>query len=357
MSLTPDSNRRAAVGLLLARSAALFFGGFIALGLADSLRDRAFDPTLWLVDLRFLPWVLAEALLGLAAVTLLAFAGRPATRGWRRHLTGAVCATLAAVAAANGLVFYVVWAEGRIRPDWPVPLSFLIAAVFVGLVLASRAARPARPSAAGSRGAGLRLARSRGAALRGAALRGTAIVACAVCWAAAFPLAQQFFFGTTDYARPAQAAVVPGAQVFRDGRPTIALKGRVLTAVALYKRGLVHTLVFSGGRNGAVSQVTAMRELALQEGVPAAAVLCDYQGVNTAATVRDTVPLLRAHDLRRVIAVSDFYHLPRVKLAFASAGLDVLTVPARGGVWIKQTPFLIVRDDAGFWVYLLRYTL
>jgi len=102
--------------------------------------------------------------------------------------------------------------------------------------------------------------------------------------------------------------------------------------------------------------VTAMRDLALQQGVPASAVLCDYQGVNTAATVRDTVPMLRARGLRRVIAVSDFYHLPRVKLAFASAGLDVLTVPARGGAWIKQTPFLIARDDAGFWVYLLRET-
>jgi uncharacterized SAM-binding protein YcdF (DUF218 family) len=347
MSLTPDSHRGSAVGLVLARSAALFLGGYIALGLADSLRDRSFDPALWLVDLRFLPWALAETLLAVTAATLLAFAWRPAASGPRRHLTTAVCAALAAVAAANGAVFYVVWAQGRISPDWPVPLSFVIAAVFVALVVASRAARPA-PAGAG---------RPRGAAVRGAAVRGVAILACAVCWAAAFPLAQQFFFGTTDYARPAQAAVVPGAEVYADGRPSIALKGRVLTAVDLYKRGLVRTLVFSGGRNGAVSQVTAMRTLALQQGVPASAILCDERGLNTAATVRDTVPLLRAHGLRQVIAVSDFYHLPRIKLAFSSAGIDVLTVPARGGAWIKQTPFLIVRDDAGFWVYLLRYTL
>ena len=69
------------------------------------------------------------------------------------------------------------------------------------------------------------------------------------------------------------------------------------------------------------------------------------------------MPLLRAHDLRRVVVVSDFYHLPRLKLAYASAGLDVFTVPAKGGAWIRQTPFLIVRDDAGFWVYLLRESI
>jgi uncharacterized SAM-binding protein YcdF (DUF218 family) len=353
MSLTPDPDSRAAAASLLARSAALFLGGFLAIGLADSLRAPTFDPTIWLIDLRFLPWALAEALLAVAAATLLAFAWRPAARGWRRHLTGAVCATLTGVAAANGVTFYAVWAEGRIRPDWPVPLSFPIAAVFAALVLASRLSGPARSRAAGLRGA----AAPRDSGLRGAGLRGAVIVGCAACWAAAFPLAQEFFFGTTDYARPAQAAVVLGAQVLRDGRPTIALRGRVMTAVALYRRGLVGTLVLSGGRNGSVSQVTAMRALALQQGVPASAVLCDERGVNTAATVRDTVPMLRARGLRRVIAVSDFYHLPRVKLAFASAGLDVLTVPARGGAWIKQTPFLIVRDDAGFWVYLLRSSL
>jgi len=230
-----------------------------------------------------------------------------------------------------------------------VPLSFPIAAAFAGIALASRSAGPARRAGAGERGAGAD--RGRGA------LRGAAVVACAVCWAAAFPLAQEFFFGTTSYERPAQAAVVLGAQVFRSGRPTVALRGRVLTAVDLYRRGLVRTLVLSGGRNGDVSQVQAMRELALEQGVPATAIVCDEQGVNTAATVRDTVPMLHARGLRRVVAVSDFYHLPRIKLAFASAGLDVLTVPARGGEWIKQTPYLIARDDAGFWVYLLRYSL
>jgi vancomycin permeability regulator SanA len=335
VSRTPNpTSRIARIVSVLARSIALFFCVFSAIGLFDTL--RGFDPNIWWIDLRFLPGPLAQVLLVVSAALLLGFALRPAISGWRRAATMLVCALLAAIALYNGIAFYQVWSAGLIRPAWPVPLSFVIAAAFGGLAVAAWRAHQVPP--------------------RGAVLRVVAILSCAALWAFAFPLAQQFFFGETDYARPAQAAVVPGAQVFADGRPTIALKGRVLTAVALYKRGLVHTLVFSGGRNGITSQVAAMRSLALQQGVPASAVLCDYQGVNTAATVRDTVPMLRAHDLRRVIVVSDFYHLPRLKLAYASAGLDVLTVPAKGGAWIRQTPFLIVRDDAGFWVYLLRET-
>jgi vancomycin permeability regulator SanA len=325
-------------GLLLARSFALFLGAFIAVSLLDWLRKPSFDPNIWWIDLGFLPRLLAQALLVVSAALLLAFALRPAVRGWRHYATTATCALLAAIAVANGVVFYVVWAQGRIRPAVPLPLSFLIALVLVGLALASRHAAKTP--------------------VRGTRLRALAIVCCAALWAFAFPLAQQFFFGTTSYSRPAQAAVVFGAEVHADGRPSAALAGRVLTAVALYRQGLVHTLVLSGARGGGgVHQVVAMRRLAEQRGVPASSLLLDFDGVNTAATVRDTVPLLRSHGLRQVIAVSDFYHLPRIKLAYASAGLDVLTVPAVGGEWIAQTPYLIVRDDAGFWVYLLRETV
>ena len=332
------SRRGGRFGLLLARSFALFLGAFIVVGLLDRLRTPSFDPNIWWIDLRFLSTALAQALLAVSAMLLLAFAWRPAVGGWRRHATTATCALLAAIAVANGVVFYVVWAQGQIRPDLPLPLSFVIALVLVGLVWASRHAG-ATP-------------------VRGARLGTLAIVCCAALWAIAFPLAQQFFFGTTNYSRPAQAAVVFGAEVRADSRPSAALAGRVLTAVALYKQGLVHTLVLSGARGaGGVHQVVAMRRLAEQQGVPAAALLFDFNGMNTAATVRDTVPMLRSHDLRQVIAVSDFYHLPRVKLAYASAGLGVLTVPAVGGEWIAQTPYLIVRDDAGFWVYLLRETI
>ena len=46
----------------------------------------------------------------------------------------------------------------------------------------------------------------------------------------------------------------------------------------------------------------------------------DSNGVNTDATVRDTVPCSAPPAWRRVAVVSDFFHLPRVKLAYQRPG-------------------------------------
>jgi uncharacterized SAM-binding protein YcdF (DUF218 family) len=96
-----------------------------------------------------------------------------------------------------------------------------------------------------------------------------------------------------------------------------------------------------------------MRDLAMSFGVPASAIELDPNGVNTDATVRDTVPLLRTAGDRQVAVVSDFFHLPRVKLAYQRLGYDVVTVPSRAHR-IPQTTQLVLREIPAFWVYYLR---
>ncbi len=170
-----------------------------------------------------------------------------------------------------------------------------------------------------------------------------------------FPLAQQVFFGKTTYVRPAQVAVVFGAQVHNNGQPSISLVDRVRTAAQLYKAGLTERLLMSGaqGPGEPVNETAMMRSLAIRYGVPAAAIELDPNGVNTDATVRDTVALLRAAGYRRVAVVSDFFHLPRVKLAYQRSGYDVITVPSHARR-IPQTTRLVLREIPAFWVYYLR---
>ena len=95
-----------------------------------------------------------------------------------------------------------------------------------------------------------------------------------------------------------------------------------------------------------------MRRMALGLGIPDSAILRDEKGFNTASTIRNVRPWL---DSRPAIVVSEFYHLPRIKLACQRAGLEVRTVPARPAHWARSWPLAsLAREIPAFWLYYLR---
>jgi vancomycin permeability regulator SanA len=278
--------------------------------------------------------VAGGALLVLLAAALLGYAAAPRMAPWRRLPTVGLVLAFAAVTAWNGAEFYRVWRDGLMEPGVPVPLSFVVCAVLVFVAWA--ALRPPAPR-------------------RRRLLAAAVLLATALACLLAFPVAQVVFYGNTDYRRAADAVVVFGAQVHADGHPSTSLKDRMTTAVALYRDGLVDYLVVSGGvGESGFNEAIVMRDLAVEEGVPAERVVVDSNGVNTDATVRGTVPFFGADGWTRVLAVSQFYHLPRIKLAYQRAGWDVLTVPAGTSTPIPQTPTFVAREIPAFWLYYLR---
>ncbi|HEX3717598.1 MAG TPA: hypothetical protein VH595_06495 [Verrucomicrobiae bacterium] len=48
------------------------------------------------------------------------------------------------------------------------------------------------------------------------------------------------------------------------------------------------------------------------------------------------------------LTILNFYHLPRIKLAYKRAGLEVYTVPARQAHLPRQIPFNMAREVAAF---------
>ena len=150
-------------------------------------------------------------------------------------------------------------------------------------------------------------------------------------------------------------AVVFGARTYADGRPSQALSDRVNTAVELYNQGLVDRLLFSGGPgDGSTTEPQAMRQIAIESGVPRDAIILDEAGLNTEATVKNTVAAFSQLKVRRVLVVSHAYHLPRVKLAYQRAGWDVRTVPARQSRRLRDEPKYIAREVVALWAYYLR---
>jgi vancomycin permeability regulator SanA len=322
--------------MALARGMALFIGLFGTANVAATALGGQGGQNLWWIDPGFLPDVAGVALVVACSTALLSFAILPRMATWRRWVTVVACGVLGAVALQNAAEFYRAWGAGTFTPGVPVPLSGVIALV-VGLVgWAAFALEPARSRVAGDL----------------AALVGFALVV------AVFPLAQVGFFGTSDYRAKADAAVVFGAMVYDNGQPSTSLADRVATAVDLYKAGLVRTLVMSGGvePNG-YDETKVMRDEAVKAGVPASAIQLDPKGLDTDATVRNTTAMFGRLGVRRVLAVSQGYHLPRVKLAYLAAGWNVRTVPAKELAPIVQTPLFVAREIPAFWVYWSRSLL
>lgn len=317
----------------LARGLALFVGAFALISACIWLLRGTPTQNIWWVDLSQLPSWLGGAFELLAAALLIRWALGLTESAVARRATATASFLLAVVACVNVIAYYSAWGAASIAPAMPVPLS---AAYALGFVWLSRRVASDPPTA-----------EDRSSMVTVAAAAGLLMIA--------FPLLQIAFFGTTDYRRPADAAVVLGARVYDDGVLSTALEDRVHTGVALYKAGLVTRLVMSGGvgTNG-IDEAAAMKRRAVAMGVPAGAIVMDHRGVDTDSTVANTTATFPQLGAGQVLVVSQFWHLPRIKLAYRSAGWDVATVPATASDPIWQTPYFILREVPAFWQYWAR---
>ena len=164
-----------------------------------------------------------------------------------------------------------------------------------------------------------------------------------------------FCFGKTDYRRSADVIVVFGARTYEDGRPSQVLSDRVKTGCSLYLEGHAKKMLFSGGPgDGDIHETEAMRRLAVNLGVPDRDISIDREGLSTQATVDNTTGMFEQAGIERVLAVSNFYHLPRIKMTYARKGFEAITVPAKDTRTPRHLPYYILREVAALWVYYLR---
>lgn len=119
---------------------------------------------------------------------------------------------------------------------------------------------------------------------------------------------------------PADAALVLGARVWEDGRPSRFLRERVETGVALYQRGLVPHIVMSGAQHNrqGLDEVAVMVRTAIELGVPESDIVRDGTGINTRASA---VNAREQSGLTSVIVCTQEFHLPRAVWLCERAGL------------------------------------
>lgn len=155
---------------------------------------------------------------------------------------------------------------------------------------------------------------------------------------------------------PHRAAVVFGAGLSRDGTPSPVLQDRVSTAADLYFTGKVEKILMSGdNRFVYYNEPGAMRQYALDLGVPEDVIVLDYAGRRT----YDTCYRARAiFGLTEAILVTQDFHLPRALFTCNQLGLPAVGVPADKQVYhsrardywnLREIPATLV----AFWqVYL-----
>lgn len=151
------------------------------------------------------------------------------------------------------------------------------------------------------------------------------------------------------------AIVILGAAVWPNG-PSPTLRRRTLHAAQVWARGGASHIIPCGGigKHGA-AEALVMRDILIDAGVPAAAILPEAASTTTQENIALALPILRQIGTDQVIIVTDWPHAPRARLVARRLGLRATSdSPSLRGARIKTTAKMILREIAAYLVYLWR---
>ena len=156
-----------------------------------------------------------------------------------------------------------------------------------------------------------------------------AILVIALAWAATVVLVA--VHAARDEATPADAIVVLGAAQY-NGRPPPVFRARRDHAAALYQRGLAPVVLVTGGvgARDTLNEADVGRDYLARLGLPGDALVPLAGGADTYASLRQVRDWFQGRDSRRVLLVSDGFHMLRLQIIARRLGLVPFTSPATG---------------------------
>src|SRR5690349_17025613 len=131
-----------------------------------------------------------------------------------------------------------------------------------------------------------------------------------------------------DEARSADAIVVFGAAQY-DGRPSPVYKARLDHAAQLYHRGLASMVIITGGSGNdpRFSEGVVGREYLKTLGIPDSQLIAETQSPDTAESARRVATIMYVNHMSSCLAVSDGYHIFRIKRMLGREGVTVFGAP------------------------------
>lgn len=135
---------------------------------------------------------------------------------------------------------------------------------------------------------------------------------------------------TGNVVLPVDCAIVFGAAVSRGSQAGPAITRRVAAAADLYRNDQVNRLVLTGGRGegNASTEAEVMKRVALQQGINEKDITLENNARSTWENLQFSRNL--TSDCSSVVAVSDQYHLGRIRLlAWRQGWFDLQLYPAQ----------------------------
>jgi uncharacterized SAM-binding protein YcdF (DUF218 family) len=156
-----------------------------------------------------------------------------------------------------------------------------------------------------------------------------------------------------DPLQPADAIVVFGAAEY-DGRPSPVYKARLDHAAELYRRGLAPMVITTGGAGAdpRFNEGEVGREYLASLSIPDSRLIAETQSPDTAESARRVATIMRANGMRTCLAVSDAYHIFRIKRMLGREGVKVYGAPRP-----NSKPATFGKRQAAAWHEIVSYTL
>ena len=141
-----------------------------------------------------------------------------------------------------------------------------------------------------------------------------------------------------DETRPADAIVVFGAAEY-DGEPSPVFKARLDHAFDLAMRGLAPLVVVTGGSGGDphFTEGGVGKDYLVQKGIAAGKIVAETHSETTYQNVTAVSAILRQRGAHSCIAVSDGFHLYRIKLFMSAQGILTFASPVPSSI-IESDP-------------------
>jgi uncharacterized SAM-binding protein YcdF (DUF218 family) len=140
------------------------------------------------------------------------------------------------------------------------------------------------------------------------------LVGLAVAWFIAIASVQIVRTSTLQELHAADAIVVFGAAEY-SGRPSPVLRARLDHAFDLYQQHVAPVVITTGGAasDPKFSEGGVGDEYLRKRGIPESALIAETHGSDTAESARRVAVIMRANGLHSCVAVSDAYHVFRIR--------------------------------------------